>query len=171
MIRPAGDSDAGALADLYNHYVEHTVTTFETRPVSPAEMGDRVAAVHKLGLPWIVLALDNEVCVYACAVRWKSREAYRHSVESTIYLARGRLGEGLGTRLYGALLDQLSALGVHAVLAGIALPNGASVGLHEKLGFEKVAHLREVGRKFDHWVDVGYWQRIISRHPDGGVIP
>ena len=162
MIRPAEDRDSGALAALYNHYVEHSVATFETSPVSAEEMGNRVAAVQRLGLPWLVLGQGDELAGYACAVRWKIREAYRHSVESTIYLGHRHLGQGLGAGLYGELLRQLEALELHAVLAGIALPNSASVGLHERLGFEKVAHLKEVGRKFDRWIDVGYWQRI---HP------
>ncbi len=132
MIRPAGPQDAEALAALYNRYVLHSVTTFETDTIDGAEMTRRVEEVQKLGLPWIVLEWDGILCGYACAVRWKGRAAYRHSVESTIYLA------------------------------GIALPNPASVALHEKLGFEKVAHLREVGNKFDDWVDVGYWQRLLG---------
>ena len=160
MIRPAGPADAQALADLYNHYVLHTVTTFETEPVDSTEMAARVAEVQRIGLPWIVLMEDGVLCGYACAIRWKSRAAYRLSVESTIYLSDGYSGRGLGTRLYGALLEELAALGLHAVLAGISLPNEASTGLHERLGFEKVAHLKEVGRKFDRWVDVGYWQRL-----------
>ena len=90
------------------------------------------------------------------------RSAYRRSVESTIYLDDDCAGQGLGTTLYSALLDILVDQQVHCVLAGIALPNPGSVALHEKLGFEKVAHLAEVGNKFDRWVDVGYWQRLLS---------
>ena len=141
MIRAAVESDSEGLAELYNHYVRHTHTTFETEPVSGAEMGSRVSA---------------------CAVRWKGRAAYRFSVESTIYLADGCGGRGLGVLLYRELLDQLRNRGMHAILAGIALPNEASVALHEKLGFEKVAHIREVGRKFEEWIDVGYWQLVLA---------
>ncbi len=162
MIRPAGPQDAEALAALYNHYVLHSVTTFETDTIDGAEMTRRVEEVQKLGLPWIVLELDGILCGYACAVRWKRRAAYRHSVESTIYLAEDCGGGGLGTTLYTALLGLLDDNGVHCVLAGIALPNPASIALHEKLGFEKVAHLREVGKKFEDWVDVGYWQLLLG---------
>lgn len=160
MIRSAGSRDGDAIAALYNHYVEHSVATFETDPVSGEAMGDRVMAVQKLGLPWLVLEDAGEVLGYACAVRWKQRAAYRHSVESTIYMANRQVTKGLGVQLYGELLRQLDELDVHAILAGIALPNSASVGLHEKLGFRKVAHLEQVGRKFDRWIDVGYWQRL-----------
>lgn len=162
MIREAQADDAAVLAELYNYFVEQTVTTFETDPIDAAEMASRVAEVQRLGLPWLVLEEGGAVCGYACAVRWKGRAAYSRSVESTIYLAQGYAGRGLGVPLYNALLQQLAGLGVHCVLAGIALPNAASVGLHEKLGFDKVAHFAEVGRKFDHWVDVGYWQRLIG---------
>lgn len=162
MIRAAVESDFDGLATLYNHYVRHTYTTFETEAVSGAEMGSRVSAVQQLGLPWLVLEDEGQLVGYACAVRWKGRAAYRYSVESTIYLADGAGGRGLGVLLYRELLDQLRNRGMHCILAGIALPNTASVALHEKLGFEKVAHMREVGRKFDQWIDVGYWQLLVA---------
>ena len=161
MIRNAVAGDAEALAQLYNFYVLNSVTTFETDPVDGNEMGSRVHEVQRLGLPWIVLEEDGLVTGYACAVRWKGRAAYQYSVESTIYLADGYGRRGQGSMLYGELLRQLQDLGKHCVLAGIALPNEASVALHEKLGFTKVAHLAEVGHKFDRWVDVGYWQRLL----------
>lgn len=162
MIRAAVEGDFPGLAELYNHYVTHTFTTFETEPVSGAEMGNRVCAVQQLGLPWLILEDEGRILGYACAVRWKGRAAYRFSVESTIYLADGCGGRGLGLMLYRELLDQLRNRGMHCILAGIALPNVASVALHEKLGFEKVAHMREVGRKFEQWIDVGYWQLVIA---------
>ena len=161
MIRVAAAEDSDALALLYNHYVLNSVTTFEEEPVSAAEMGARVAEVRRLDLPWLVLEIAGELCGYACAVRWKGRAAYRHSVESTIYLAESRTGQGLGLQLYGCLVAELEALSVHSVVGGIALPNDPSVGLHEKMGFAKVAHLSEVGRKFGRWIDVGYWQRLL----------
>lgn len=163
MIRDAEARDSDALAELYNFYVRHTYTTFEEEPVDGAEMGERVRAVQQLGLPWLVLDDGGGINGYACAVRWKGRAAYRHSVESTVYLAEGHGQRGLGSLLYGELLDQLRNRGMHTALAGIALPNAASVALHEKLGFEKVAHLNEVGRKFDRWIDVGYWQLVFGQ--------
>ncbi len=175
MIRPAQESDTDTLADLYNYYVMHTYTTFEEEPVSAAEMASRVGAVQQLGLPWLLLEEAGELCGYACAVPWKGRAAYRYSVESTVYLAEGCSGRGLGVRLYGELLDQLRGLGLHCALAGIALPNDASVAVHEKLGFRKVAHLQEVGRKFACWIDVGYWQLVFDEAgvsaTSGGIDP
>ena len=161
MIRPAEARDAKPLAELYNYYVSNSVTTFEEDCVSAEDMAGRVADVQSLGLPWLVLEHGETLHGYACAVRWKGRAAYRHSVESTIYLAQEQTGNGFGFELYATLLEQLQALNVHSVLGGIALPNAPSVALHEKLGFVKVAHLSEVGRKFGRWIDVGYWQRLL----------
>ena len=158
-IRSAVETDAQALTDLYNHYVVNTASTFEEEAVAPMAMWDRIEQVQSgLGLPWIVLEQNGELLGYACAVRWKLRSAYRFSCESSIYLHQDATGMGLGAVLYRALIDQLRERDIHTVLGGIALPNASSVALHEKLGFNKVAHLREVGYKFGQWVDVGYWQ-------------
>ena len=110
------------------------------------------------GLSWLVWEEDERVLGFCYASNWKARSAYRHSVESTVYVHPDYLRRGIGLRLYEALLAELRLRGIHAVIGGIALPNAASIGLHERLGFEKVAHFREVGRKFDRWIDVGYWQ-------------
>jgi L-amino acid N-acyltransferase YncA len=162
MIRAAQPSDAQSLANLYNHYVIHSVTTFETDPIDAVEMAARVADVQATGLPWLVLVQQDEILGYACAVRWKGRAAYQHSVETTVYLAADCGGGGKGTELYTSLLAALRQQAVHCVIAGIAQPNEASVALHEKLGFNKVAHFPEVGRKFDRWIDVAYWQRLLN---------
>ncbi|MCC7054547.1 MAG: N-acetyltransferase [Gemmatimonadaceae bacterium] len=161
MVREVTAADAGALAAIYNHYVRETVITFEEEPVTAAEMWHRIEEVHRTGHPYIVAEEDGEVIGYAYASLWKSRSAYRHTTESTVYLAPGATGRGAGTALYAALLDALTTRGFHAVLGGIALPNAASVALHEKLGFRKVAHFEQTGFKFGGWVDVGYWERIL----------
>ncbi|TFW34021.1 arsinothricin resistance N-acetyltransferase ArsN1 family B [Massilia horti] len=162
MIRSAQARDAAALAVIYNHYVCNTTVTFEESPVTAEEMTRRLQAVQASGLPWLVTELDGKVLGYAYATKWKERSAYRFSAECTIYLERTMHGRGLGKSLYRELLAVLADLGVHAVIGGIAQPNLASVGLHEKLGFRNVALFREVGRKFDAWIDVGYWQRILD---------
>ncbi len=97
----------------------------------------------------------------AYAVLWKARSAYRFSVEITVYVAPGMAGRGIGSMLYSHLFAALQPLGVHAVIGGIALPNEASIALHEKFGMEKVAHFQQVGFKFNRWIDVGYWERIL----------
>lgn len=161
MIRHAQAGDAEMLAAIYNHYVRNSTITFEETPVTADEMASRLHAVQAGGLPWLVRQVDAQVVGYAYATKWKERTAYRYSVESTVYLHPDCHGQGLAKPLYEQLLAELTCLGVHAVMGGIAQPNAASVGLHEKLGFEKVALFREVGRKFDRWIDVGYWQRLL----------
>lgn len=161
MIRAAAAPDAAAIAAIYNHYVAATTVSFEEAPVDAAQMAARLADVAALDLPWLVLEVDGAVAGYAYATRWRARPAYRHSVETSVYLAGSAAGRGFGAALYAALLDRLRQRGLHAAIAGIAQPNEASVRLHERLGFVKVAHFREVGRKFGRWVDVGYWQLIL----------
>ncbi|GAA0722936.1 arsinothricin resistance N-acetyltransferase ArsN1 family B [Dokdonella soli] len=160
-IRAAEIRDAGAIAHIYNHYVLNTVVTFEEEAVSADEMATRIRETLAIPLPWLVAEQNGGAIGYAYASKWKGRCAYRFSVEGTVYLIDGAGGHGLGSLLYGALIDRLREMRMHSVLGGIALPNEASVKLHERLGFEKVAHLKEVGRKFDRWVDVGYWQLIL----------
>jgi len=104
---------------------------------------------------------DGVVTGYAYASAWKTRSAYRFSVESTVYVAADHCGRGIGTRLYRALIAALREQNVHYVTGGIALPNPASVALHERLGFRKNGHFSEVGFKFGRWVDVGYWELIL----------
>ena len=162
-IRDATDADAGAIAAIYNPYVLGTCVTFDTDPLSSDDMQRRIAEARAAGLPWLVATEAGLVIGYACASRWKGRWAYRYSVESTIYLESSRARRGMGRVLYAALIERLRERGIHAVIGGIAMPNEASVGLHERLGFEKVAHFRQVGFKLDRWVDVGYWQLLLER--------
>jgi phosphinothricin acetyltransferase len=161
LIRNAEVHDAAALAAIYNHYVSNTTITFEELPVAVEEMARRILALQANGLPWLVMEHEGRVAGYAYATKWKERSAYRFSVESSVYFHPEACGRGLATALYEKLLAALAGLGVHAVIGGIAQPNPASVGLHEKLGFQNVALFREVGRKFGRWIDVGYWQRIL----------
>jgi phosphinothricin acetyltransferase len=160
-IRSATAADAAAIASIYNHYVAETVVTFVEAAVSAQAMAARIADVQAQDLPWLVADAAGEVAGYCYANRWKARSAYRHSVETTIYLKRGLEGRGIGRRLYSALLGLLRARGVHAVIGGAALPNAASVALHEKLGFAPVGTFRQVGFKHGRWVDVGYWQLLL----------
>jgi phosphinothricin acetyltransferase len=154
-------ADGEALARIYNPYILDTVVTFEEELLSAAEMADRVAEVRALSLPWLVGERHGRVLGYAYATRWRTRASYRYSSETTVYLEPGQGGNGYGLMLYAALLEALPAAGIHAAIGGIALPNAASVALHEKLGFAKVAQFPEVGFKLGRWVDVGYWQKLL----------
>jgi phosphinothricin acetyltransferase len=135
--------------------------TFEEAKISTVEMGRRINAVN-LKFPWFVFERESEVLGYTYATEWKSRSAYRRTVETTIYLDHQALGKGVGKCLYSHLLAHLESQGIHTVIGGIALPNDGSIGLHESLGFKKVAHFAEVGFKFNQWVDVAYWQKYLG---------
>ncbi|QNA91197.1 N-acetyltransferase [Massilia sp. Dwa41.01b] len=158
MIRPARALDAAAICGIYNHYVAHTAISFEEDPVSSADMAQRIRDVDAADLPWLVLIESDHLIGYAYATKWRARPAYRYSVESSVYLDPAHHGQGAGRMLYEALLEELRARDLHLVIGGIAQPNEASVALHERLGFRKVAHFSEVGMKFGQWRDVGYWQ-------------
>lgn len=157
-LRPIADADCEDVARIYNHYVRDTIVTFEEDAITSEDMRGRVREVEARGFPWLVAERAGQVLGYAYATPWKQRSAYRFSVESTVYLGADSTGRGLGSALYAELIRLLEPMGVHAVVGGISLPNAASVALHEKLGFRKVAHFSEVGRKFERWIDVGYWQ-------------
>ncbi|MBD8532716.1 MULTISPECIES: arsinothricin resistance N-acetyltransferase ArsN1 family B [unclassified Massilia] len=157
-IRPATAADAASICVIYNHYIATTTISFEEEPVTAADMARRIADVAASNLPYLVMLDGEKLIGYAYATKWRVRAAYRHSVESSIYLDPAYAGKGAGTMLYEALLTELRQRGLHLVIAGIAQPNDASVRLHERLGFRKVAHFSEVGMKFGRWIDVGYWQ-------------
>ncbi|MBN2010010.1 N-acetyltransferase [candidate division KSB1 bacterium] len=161
IIRDAFPTDAIAICDIYNHYVLNTIITFEESPISLIEMVDRINEVQEK-FPWIVAQHNDDVIGFAYASSWKSRCAYKYSVESTVYLEYDRTGKGLGTALYSKLLEQIKLLNLHAVIGGIALPNPGSVALHEKFGFKNVAQFEQVGYKFNTWIDVGYWELILD---------
>ena len=161
MLRPVAPSDAQALADIYNPYIRDTIITFEEEPVTAEEMASRIAKVTG-AYPWLVWEEDGVVAGYAYGSSWRSRHAFRFSVETTIYLASQHQGRGIGTQLYQALLAALAARGFHSALGCLGLPNESSVRLHEKLGFRKVGHMQDAGWKFGAWVAVGFWERILS---------
>ncbi|MFZ6874026.1 arsinothricin resistance N-acetyltransferase ArsN1 family B [Undibacterium sp. Di27W] len=157
MIRTVTPADAAAIIAIYNHYIATTTISFEENPVTEQEMAQRIHDVSA-SLPWYVEEQDGEILGYAYATPWRARSAYRFSVESTVYVAASHAGKGIGKRLYQILIADLRQRGIHIMLGGIAQPNIASVALHESLSFEKVAHFKDVGRKFEQWVDVGYWE-------------
>lgn len=158
MIREADIGDAKAISEIYNYYVVNTVITFEIAPVSCEEMALRIEKYKKIG-SYFVYVYNTEIIGYAYISKFAERKAYENTVEPTIYIKQGFHKRGVGFELYSALLDSIKDT-YHSVVAIIALPNDASVKLHEKCGFINVGRLTEAGRKFDKWVDVGYWQKI-----------
>ena len=160
-LRPVTASDAPALCAIYNPYVLDTVITFEQSPVSELDMAQRIRDYTTL-YPWLVAEVDAKVVAYAYATRWRTRAAYDYTLESTVYVDKAYTGRGIAKPLYVELLRELRARKVHAVVGCIALPNDASIALHEQCGFVKVAHFPQVGRKFERWVDVGFWQATLA---------
>ncbi len=162
MIRNVRPDDAQAIAATYNYYIKNTPITFEEIPLNDVDIIDRILAVDAT-LPWFVYEEDNAVLGYAYASKWNSRCGCRFSAECSVYLAPTACGKGIGSQLYQALLSDLEKNNFHAIMAAIGLPNDASVALHEKFGFQKVAALKEVGYKFNQWIDVGFWQILLNR--------
>ena len=160
MIRPASASDSPAIAEIYNYYIANTIITFEEILIDAEEMQQRIESTQAKHC-WLVYEQDDELLGYAYSGPWRPRSAYRYAVESTVYLDPDSGGRGIGTALYQALIKQAEQQNYHTVIGAIALPNAASIALHEKLGFKKIAHLKDVGFKFDRRIDVGYWQLML----------
>lgn len=160
-VREVTPEDATAIAGLYNHYILHSIATFEEEPIDGAEMSRRMDAVAEASLPWLVAESSSGMAGYAYACRWKGRRGYRFTAEISVYLGPDDTGRGIGTALYTRLFDELAARQMRCIIGGIGLPNDASVALHEKFGMRKVAHFERNGIKFGRWIDVGYWQRLL----------
>lgn len=169
-VRDAEEGDAEACAAIYAPYVTDSVVTFELDPPTPAEMARRIAAgvgSHA----WVVLVDAGRVVGYAYGGPYKARPAYRWCCEVSVYLAPGRRRTGGGRALYTALLDRLAGRGFRTALAGMTLPNDASVGLHRALGFEPVGTCRAIGWKHGRWHDVAWTQRAIGTGQDPPAEP
>ncbi len=163
MIRTIDFKDLSAIVNIYNYYIANSHSTFELTAIDEDEKKRRVERdMNRYNLPWMVLEDEKQVIGYAYATQWKARIAYAKTAETSIYLHKDFGGKGYGKKLYRALLDKLKGDGYHAIIGGISLPNEASVVLHESLGFEAVGVFKEVGYKFDRWIDVGYWQLIFD---------
>lgn len=160
MVRPATLGDAESIVNIYNYYVKNTTVTFEEEAVGVSEMRERMREAFEK-YAWLVYETEGKVVGYAYSSAWRSRPAYRYSVEVSVYLENGLSGKGIGSALYRELLDRLIRLDLHSVIGGMALPNDACIALHNKYGFGKVAHFKEVGYKFGKWIDVVYYEKIL----------
>lgn len=169
-IRDATECDAEACAAIYAPYVTDTAITFECEPPLPAEMAERIATALRTHA-WVVLENEGLVAGYAYGGPFKSRAAYRWSCEVSVYLERGRRRTGGGRALYHALFARLAQRGFRTAVAGMTLPNDASVGLHRAMGFEPVGTNRRIGWKHNTWHDVAWVQRTIAEGQDPPAEP
>ncbi|WOD43635.1 GNAT family N-acetyltransferase [Hwangdonia lutea] len=157
MIRPFHIKDTQALLDIYNYFVLNTIVTFDIEPLSIEAFTEKTKTINNT-YPFLVFEENNVILGYTYGSKWRPKPAYNHTVESTVYVKHDAHGKKIGTELYTELLRLLKQENYHVVLGGLTLPNEASVQLHEKFGFKQVAHFKEVGLKFNQWLDVGFWQ-------------
>lgn len=171
-VRDATPEDAARCAEIYAPYVLDTAVSFETEPPIAADMAQRIADAQR-GHAWLVLEDDGRVVGYAYGGPFMSRPAYRWACTVSVYLEPGRRRTGGGRVLYRALLERLAGRGLREAMAGIALPNEASVGLHRALGFTEVGTYRRVGWKLGRWHDVAWFQRRLTDDdgPPAGQAP
>jgi len=162
LIRLAREDDAAAIASIYRHYVDRTPISFEDSPPDAAEMKRRILGERPGFHPWFVAEEGEQLLGYAASSPFRSRSAYRWTVETGIYLVADAGGRGIGRELLATLLDVLERQSYVAAIGAIALPNDASVALHEKLGFIYAGTYRGVGFKLGEWLDVGLWEKELA---------
>jgi phosphinothricin acetyltransferase len=159
-IRTVRPDDAYGIAEIYRPIVETTTISFEEVAPGEREIAQRIAHVTQ-AYPWLVAECDGRLAGYAYASRHRDRAAYRYSVDVSVYVAAGARRSGIASKLYAGLFADLTRLGFHRAFAGVALPNDASIALHERFGFEPVGVYKEVGWKFGRWLDVAWWQKAL----------
>jgi L-amino acid N-acyltransferase YncA len=159
-IRPATAADLAGAAAIYDEQVRTGISTFDLDPPAVAYWEHHLDSAEP-GDHFLVADRDGEVVGFAYSSSYRPRPGYRLTRETSVYLAEHARGEGLGRRLYDDLLGRVATDGIHVVLALIALPNPPSIALHEACGFEHLGTMREVGRKFDRWLDTAWYQRIL----------
>ena len=162
MIRRVVPADAKAISSIYNYYVNNTEISFEEKPVSINEMEKRIRETTA-EYPWFVAEKEGSILGYAYTNKYRERSAYRYTAELTIYIKNGEEGKGLGAELMKRVIEETRKKNIHTLISAIAIPNERSVTIHEKFGFEKVGHLKDVGFKLERWIDVGYWELVLTK--------
>jgi phosphinothricin acetyltransferase len=167
LIRAATIQDFDGIAEILNHYIRHTAIHFAYEPVAAAELREQWAH-HRATYPFLVAEADGRVHGFAKAGAWRERTAYAWTPECGVYVTADRQRKGVGRALYARLFEIMRVQGFHSVIAGIALPNDASVRLHEAFGFIAVGRVARAGWKHGRWHDVGFWQKDLA---DVGAAP
>ena len=159
-VRPGGAGDLAGVAAIYDEQVRTGISTFDLEP-PPVSYWEHHLAGTEPGDHFLVADDGGEVVGFAYSSAYRPRPGYRLTRETSVYLGEHARGQGLGRRMYGDLLDRVRADGIHVVLALVALPNPASVALHDACGFEHLGTMREVGWKFDRWLDTAWYQKVL----------
>lgn len=162
-IRPATADDISAITAIYGHWVETGTSSFELQAPDAAEMLSRFTALQEKDLPWLAATRDGTLVGYAYAGLYRPRPAYRFTLEDSIYLAPDAVGTGIGRPLLTALMDTCRTLGSRNLIGIVGDPqtNQGSVALHCALGFEPIGTARQIGFKFDRWLDVMTLQKVL----------
>jgi len=168
LIRPARESDAERIAEIYNDAVLNTTAIWNENTVDYLNRITWMRARHDAGFP-VIVAVDetDRVLGYASYGDWRPWDGYRHTVEHSVYVDKNARGSGAGTALMQELIRLASAQGKHVMVAGIESENSASIALHKKLGFREAGRVSEVGTKFGRWLDLTFMQR----HLDARDVP
>ena len=161
-IRKATLDDANAIRNILNYYIEKTVIAHETELVSEIDSKQRISDIIDSGYLFFIGEIDGKVIGFCCTQPWNKGVVYETTAEESIFLDKDETGKGYGTKLLEHLLNQVDKTKIHILNATISLPNESSVRLHEKLGFKQVSQMKEIGRKFDQWLDIGCWQLILA---------
>jgi phosphinothricin acetyltransferase len=163
LIRPGQAVDLTRINDIYNHYVRETPITFDIEPITTAQRTEWFGHYDLVGRHRLLVAAGNDrVLGYATSSPWHARPAYETSVETSVYLAPDATGRGIGTALYSRLFEELDGEDVHRAYGGVTIPNPASIALHERFGFERVAYFTEQGRKFGRYWDVALYEKPLD---------
>jgi phosphinothricin acetyltransferase len=165
QVRAGAERDLTVLTDIYNHYVRETAITFDIDPITPEERRPWLLSHPEDGPHRLLVAQPDSggpIVGYATSSPFRPKAAYATSVETSIYLAPGAGGRGIGTLLYAALFEALGSEDVHRAYAGVTLPNDASIRIHERFGFRQVGLYQEVGRKFGAYQDVVWLEKRLD---------
>ena len=165
LIRDARPEDAAALLSIYRPFVTDTVVSFETEAPDESEFARRIASAQEKWA-WLVAESEGRIAGYAYGSVYRKRAAYRFSTEVSAYVHADFRGRGVGRALYERLFEVLAGLGYCTAYAGIALPNDASLALHQSVGFTPIGVFRRAGWKFGRWNDVSWWQRTLRDRPE-----
>ena len=163
LIRDAGEAELPAILAIFNEVIATSTAVYMDGPSTLEERRAWYTARRAAGYPVLVATDESGVTGFASFGDFRAAPGYRFTVEHSVHVRADRRGRGLGSALVMALLPRAEALGKHVMVAGVDAANDASIAMHRRLGFEAVAHFREVGRKFDRWLDLVFLQRLLGR--------